>query len=171
MLLTWEAGREKKNERSKLLFKPPPRVALTGSIWVCGLWGMFVSVSKLTLSLQPRVTPLIVTLIAHLSLSFLSIYLRVSEPSGSGWKVVPIKWLHLVPGCGDCFSGLRFSLTTRLTFPASHFQSSREEHAAAINARAAASVPIAAAKNDNLPSFGIVFGLSASAQSTSTHTH
>lgn len=126
---------KKRKERSKLLFKPPPRVALTASIWVCGLWGMFVSVSKLTLSFQPRVIPLFVTVTAHPSLCFLSIYLWVSEPSGSSWKVVPIKWLHLVPGCRDCFSGLRFSLTTRLT---SHFQSSREGTRRTINARACA---------------------------------
>lgn len=40
------------------------------TVWVCGLLGMFVSLSKLTLSFQPQVIPLIVTLTALISVFF-----------------------------------------------------------------------------------------------------
>lgn len=81
---------KRKNEGCKLVSNIP-RVSLIVctcdymSLWSSGY--VCARRSTLTLSLQPQVIPLIVTLVA---IHLLSICLPVSDPSGSNWKLVTV---------------------------------------------------------------------------------
>lgn len=169
-----ERNRLKKNKKNRRKMKGASwcltssgclRLCLPASIWVCGLWGMSVSVCICT--------DLEFTASRNTSQS---IYPPRADPR-SNWRLVTITQvvLHLVHGCKYCF--LRATVDSTIRF-LSHFQVLTEEEqnnkrvcgAVRVSPCARPFVTTALKETDNLSCFMIVFGLSAVPRSTHTHT-